>query len=462
MTEPFDIIIIGAGPGGYVCAIRAAQLGLKTACVEKGATLGGTCLNVGCIPSKALLESSEKFEDAQHHFAAHGIDAKVSLNLKQMLQRKLEVVDGLTKGIAGLFKKNKITHIQGHGTITGANEVTVNGTKYAAKNIIIATGSEVSPLPGVVVDEKQIVSSTGALCLEKVPQHLVVIGAGVIGLELGSVWKRLGAKVTVLEYLDRITPGIDGEIAKQFQKTLEKQGFEFKLGQKVASAKPGKGGVEVDFTPVAGGAAEKLNADIVLLATGRRAYTDKLGLENVGLTANKRGQIDVNAHWQTSVPSIYAIGDVIAGPMLAHKAEDEGVAVAEWIAGQKPHINYTLIPGVVYTHPELATVGKTEEELKAAGVAYKVGKFPFLANSRARATGQTDGLVKIIADAKTDEVLGVHILGPQAGNLIHEVCTAMEFGASAEDIARTCHAHPTYNEAVKEAALAVGGRAIHM
>lgn len=462
MTEQFDVIIIGGGPGGYVAAIRAAQLGLKTACVEKRGALGGTCLNVGCIPSKALLESSEKFEDASHSFAAHGIDAKVSLKLDVMMARKVDVVTKLTQGIEGLFKKNKVTYIKGLGTITGKNEVTVEGTKYAAKNIVIATGSEVSPLSGVVVDEKQIVSSTGALELKEVPKHLVVIGAGVIGLELGSVWKRLGAKVTVLEYLDRITPGIDTEIAKQFQKTLEKQGFEFKLGQKVTSAKPSKSGVEVTFEPAAGGAGETLKADIVLLAVGRRAYTDKLGLESVGLATNKRGQLDTNAHFQTAVPNIYAIGDVIAGPMLAHKAEDEGVAVAEIIAGQKPHVNYNLIPGVIYTHPEVATVGKTEEELKAANVAYKVGKFPFMANSRARATGQVEGLVKIIADAKTDEVLGVHIIGPQAGNTIHEACVAMEFGASSEDIARTCHAHPTYNEAVKEAAFAVAGRAIHI
>ena len=462
MTEQFDVIIIGGGPGGYVAAIRAAQLGMKVACVEKRGALGGTCLNVGCIPSKALLESSEKFEDANHHFAEHGIDGSVKLNLKQMMARKTDVVSKLTQGIEGLFKKNKVTYLKGLGTITGKNEVSVDGTKYAAKNIIIATGSEVTPLGGITIDEKQIVSSTGALELSAVPKHLVVIGAGVIGLELGSVWKRLGSKVTVLEYLDRITPGMDNEIAKNFQKILEKQGIEFKLGVKVTGANPGKSGVEVTFEPASGGSAETLKADVVLVAVGRRAYTDKLGLESVGLTTNKRGQVDTNAHWQTAVPSIYAIGDVIAGPMLAHKAEDEGVAVAEFIAGQKPHVNYNTIPGVVYTHPELANVGKTEEDLKAANVAYKVGKFPFLANSRARATGQTDGFVKILADAKTDEVLGVHIIGPQAGNMIHEVCIAMEFGASSEDIARTCHAHPTYNEAVKEAAFAVAGRAIHM
>ncbi len=462
MTENFDVIIIGAGPGGYVAAIRAAQLGLKTACVEKRGALGGTCLNVGCIPSKALLESSEKFDDAQHHFAAHGIEAKVKLDLATMLARKNDVVAKLTQGIEGLFKKNKVTYLKGHGTITGANEVSVDGTKYGAKNIVIATGSEVTPLPGITIDEKQIVSSTGALTLEKVPGHLVVIGAGVIGLELGSVWRRLGAKVTVLEYLDRITPGMDSEIAKQFQKTLEKQGFEFKLGVKVTGATPGKSGVAVTYENVSGAGSETLQADVVLVAVGRRPYTANLGLESVGVKLDARGRVEVNGHLQTSCPSIYAIGDAIVGPMLAHKAEDEGIFVAEVIAGQKPHINYDAIPGVVYTHPEVATVGKTEEELKAAGVAYKVGKFPFLANSRARATGQTEGLVKILADAKTDRVLGVHILGPQAGNMIHEACIALEFGASAEDIARTCHAHPTYNEAVKEAALAVDGRAIHI
>jgi dihydrolipoamide dehydrogenase len=462
MAENFDVIVIGAGPGGYVAAIRAAQLGLKTACVEKRGTLGGTCLNVGCIPSKALLESSEKYEDAQKHFAAHGIDGAVKLNFATMMARKVDVVSKLTQGIEGLFKKNKVTWLKGHGTISAKNEVTVEGTKYGAKNIIIATGSEVSTLPGIAIDEKVVVSSTGALELKEVPRHLVVIGAGVIGLELGSVYKRLGAEVTVIEYLDRITPGIDGEVAKQFQKLLEKQGIKFQLGQKVTAVKPGKAGAEVTFEPAAGGAAQTLKADIVLVAVGRKPYTDKLGLENVGIAPNKRGQIEVNAHWQTGVAGIYAIGDAVPGPMLAHKAEDEGVAVAEVIAGQKPHVNYNTIPGVIYTHPELATVGKTEEELKAAGRAYKAGKFPFLANSRSRATGQTDGLVKILADAKTDEVLGVHILGPQAGNMIHEACVAMEFGASAEDIARTCHAHPTYNEAMKEAALAVDGRAIHI
>ncbi|MES2984315.1 MAG: dihydrolipoyl dehydrogenase [Pseudomonadota bacterium] len=462
MSEQFDVIVIGAGPGGYVAAIRAAQLGLKTACVEKGETLGGTCLNVGCIPSKALLESSEKFEDATHEFTKHGIDAKVTLNLPNMLKRKVEVVKGLTEGIAFLFKKNKVTWLKGHGTITGKNEVTVGTEKYGAKHIIIATGSSVMDLPGIAIDEKQIVSSTGALALSEVPKNLVVIGAGVIGLELGSVWRRLGAKVTVIEYLDRITPGVDTEVAKAFQKLLEKQGFAFKLSTKVTSAKAGKGGVELVMEPAAGGASETVKADIVLVAVGRKAYTDKLGLENVGITTDKRGRVDVNHDLQTSVPTIWAIGDAIVGPMLAHKAEDEGVVVAERIAGQKPHINYDAIPGVIYTWPEVATVGKTEEELKAAGTAYKVGKFPFLANSRGRSSAQTDGFVKILANAATDEVLGVHILGPHAGTMIAEAVLAMEFGASAEDIARTCHAHPTLNEAVKEAALAVDGRAIHI
>lgn len=461
MPEQFDVIVIGGGPGGYVAAIRAAQLGLKTACVEKRGALGGTCLNVGCIPSKALLESSEKFEEAQHDFAKHGINAKVSLDLKTMMGRKDEVVDSFTKGIEGLFKKNKVTYLKGFGTLTGTNEVSVEGTAYGAKNIIIATGSDVTPLPGITIDEKTIVSSTGALVLKEVPKHLVVIGAGVIGLELGSVWRRLGAKVTVIEYLDRITPGIDHEVARQFQKILEKQGIEFKLGRKVTGAKAGKG-VELTHEPAAGGAAETIKADVVLVAVGRRPYTEKLGLEALGIKTDKRGFIEVNAHLQTAVPSIYAIGDVIPGPMLAHKAEEEGVLVAESIAGQKPHINYDAIPGIIYTWPEVATVGKTEEQLKEAGIAYKVGKFPFMANSRARAAMQAEGFVKILADAKTDEVYGVHIIGPHAGTLIAEAVLALEFGASSEDIARTCHAHPTLNEAVKEAALAVDGRAIHI
>ncbi|MFZ4125095.1 MAG: dihydrolipoyl dehydrogenase, partial [Rickettsiales bacterium] len=459
MSENFDVVIIGGGPGGYVAAIRAAQLGMKVACVEKRGTLGGTCLNVGCIPSKVLLESSEKYHDAQHEFAKHGIDTKVSLNLKTMMARKDEVVTSFTKGIEGLFKKNKVTYLVGHGTITGKNEVSVEGTKYGAKNIIIATGSDVTPLPGITIDEKQIVSSTGALALAEVPKKLVVIGAGVIGLELGSVWGRLGAEVTVIEYLDRITPGIDTEVAKQFQKILEKQGMVFRLSKKVTGAKTGKQ-VELTVEDAAGGNAETVKADVVLVAVGRRPYTQNLGLESVGVKLDNRGRIEVDGHLQTNVAGIYAIGDVIAGPMLAHKAEEEGVVCVEHIAGQKPHINYDTIPGVVYTWPEVATVGKTEEQLKESGVAYKVGKFPFMANSRARGAGTPDGFVKILADAKTDKVLGCHIIGAQAGTMIHEVCIAMEFGASSEDIARTCHAHPTLNEAVKEAALAVDGRAV--
>jgi dihydrolipoamide dehydrogenase len=462
MTETFDVIVIGAGPGGYVCAIRAAQLGLKTACVEKRPTLGGTCLNVGCIPSKALLHSSERYDEALHHFTSHGIDAKVSLNLKQMMSRKNELVEGLTKGIAGLFKKNKVTHLVGHGTITGAHEVTVDGVSYGAKHIVIATGSEVTPLPGITIDEKQIVSSTGALTLSSVPKKLVVIGAGVIGLELGSVWRRLGAEVEVIEYLDRITPGIDKEVATQFQKILERQGMKFRLGTKVTSATPSSKNVTLTLEPAAGGKSESLTADVVLVAVGRRPYTENLGLESVGIVRDRRGCVEVNAHLQTSQPHIYAIGDAVCGAMLAHKAEEEGVLVAELIAGQKPHINYDAIPGVIYTAPEVATVGKTEEELKAAGIAYKVGKFPFLANSRARATGETDGFVKILADSVSDKVYGVHIIGAQAGTMIAEAVLAMEYGASSEDIARTCHAHPTLNEAVKEAALAVSARAIHM
>lgn len=463
MTENFDVIVIGGGPGGYVAAIRAGQLGLKTACVEGRGALGGTCLNVGCIPSKVLLESSEKYADAQHEFSKHGIDVgSIKLNLKQMMARKTEVVGSFTKGIEGLFKKNKVTYLQGWGSITGKNEVTVDGKKYGAKNIIIATGSDVTPLPGIEIDEKQIVSSTGALELSAVPKKMVVIGAGVIGLELGSVWSRLGAEVSVIEYLDRITPGIDAEVAKQFQKTLEKQGLKFELGKKVTSAKASKAAVELTYEDAKGGNAQTVKADIVLVAVGRKPNTAKLGADKVGVKLDNRGRVEVDAHLQTSVPGIYAIGDVIKGPMLAHKAEEEGIFVVEQIAGQKPHVNYDVIPGVVYTWPEVATVGKTEEELKEAGIAYKVGKFPFMANSRARGAGTPEGFVKILADAKTDQVYGCHILGAHAGTMIHEVCVAMEFGASSEDIARTCHAHPTLNEAVKEAALAVDGRAIHI
>jgi dihydrolipoamide dehydrogenase len=462
MSE-YDLVVIGGGPGGYVAAIRAAQLGMNVACVEMRGSLGGTCLNVGCIPSKALLDSSEKFEEASHHFAEHGIKAKVELDLKTMMGRKDKVVLDLTKGIEGLFKKNKVTYVKGKGSLKSATEVLVDGKDVLkTKKILIATGSEVMPLPGVTVDEKKIVSSTGALELDKVPEHLVVVGGGVIGLELGSVWRRLGAKVTVVEFLDRIGGYMDGEVSKQFQRILEKQGFTFKLGTKVVSADSKGKNVTLTLEPAKGGEKETLSGDVVLVSIGRRPYTQGLGLEKVGIALDERGRIPVNNHFETSFPGIYAIGDVIAGPMLAHKAEDEGMAAAECMAGQKGHVYYDAIPGVVYTWPEVANVGKTEEEVKAAGIEYKVGKFPFMANSRGRAVGQTDGFVKIIADSKTDRVLGVHIIGPDAGTLIAEAVLAMEYGASSEDIARTCHAHPTLNESVKEAALAVLGRAIHI
>jgi dihydrolipoamide dehydrogenase len=463
MSDAFDVIVIGSGPGGYVCAIRAAQLGMKVACVEKRATLGGTCLNIGCIPSKALLQSSENFEDTTHHLADHGIIVgEVKLDLARMHARKGEVVAANTKGVEFLFKKNKITWLKGEGVITAPGKVAVDGTEYATKTIIIATGSESTPLPGVEVDEKTIVTSTGALELDKVPGHLVVIGGGVIGLELGSVWSRLGADVTVIEYLDRIVPGTDTEVAKAFERVLTKQGFKFKLGAKVTKAEKTDAGVVLTVEPAKGGDAETITADVVLLAIGRRAYTEGLGLATVGVETDPRGRIVTNGHFATNVPGIYAIGDVIAGPMLAHKAEDEGVALAEMLAGQAGHVNYGVIPGVIYTWPEVATVGKTEEELKSEGVAYAVGKFPFTANGRARAMGMTDGFVKILADKRTDKLLGAHILGPDAGTLIAEIATAMEFGASSEDVARICHAHPTLSETVKEAALAVDGRALHI
>lgn len=461
MSE-YDLVVIGGGPGGYVGAIKAAQLGLRVACVEKRSTLGGTCLNVGCIPSKALLDITHKYHEATHEFEAIGLKASVKADLKKIMARKDDVVKGLTQGIEGLFKKNKIDYIKGHGTITGPNSVSVNGTTLTAKAIVIATGSAEMQLPSVAIDEKRIVSSTGALELSEVPKDMIVIGGGVIGLEMGSVWSRLGAKVTVVEYLDRITPGLDLEVSKQFQKILTKQGFEFKLGTKVTGADAKGKRVKVTMEPAAGGKAETLEADVVLVSIGRKPYTENLGLEAVGVAADNRGRIQVNEHWQTSVPSIFAIGDVIAGPMLAHKAEEEGVAVAELLAGQKPHVDYNTIPGVVYTHPEVANVGKTEEELKAAGIDYVMGKFPFMANSRARAVGESDGFVKILACKKTDRVLGVHIIGPDAGTLIAEAVLAMEYGASSEDIARTCHAHPTLNEAVKEAALATFSKAIHI
>jgi dihydrolipoamide dehydrogenase len=459
----FDVVVIGAGPGGYVAAIRAAQLGFNTACIDRRGPPGGTCLNVGCIPSKALLQSSHHYEDAAQHFEAHGITVgKLGFDLAKMMARKQKVVSDNTKGVEFLFRKNKITYIVGEAQITAPGKLSVGSDTISAKHIIIATGSDVTPLPGVEIDEKQIVSSTGALELAKVPEHLVVIGAGVIGLELGSVWHRLGAKVTVVEYLDRVLPTNDGEVSKQAQRIFEKQGLEFKLSTKVTGAKLGKKDVTLSLEPAAGGEASELTAEIVLVAIGRRPYTTNLGLEKVGVTLDKRGFIPVDHHFQTNVPGIYAIGDVIGGAMLAHKAEEEGVALAEILAGQHGHVNYNAIPGVVYTWPEVAAVGKSEEQLKAEGVEYKVGKFPFTANSRARANGDTDGFVKIIADAKTDEVLGCHIIGPSAGDLIGEVVLGMEFRAAAEDIARTSHAHPGLAEAVKEAALGVAGRAIHL
>jgi dihydrolipoamide dehydrogenase len=465
----YDLVVIGTGPGGYVCAIRAAQLGMKVAVVEKRKTHGGTCLNVGCIPSKALLHASEMFDLAGHDFANLGIVVgKPKLDFAALMKHKTDTVDANVSGVGFLLKKNKVESFTGHGSIKGAGKVDVTGedgkvTTLETKNIVIATGSDIATPPGVDVkfDEKIIVSSTGALSLDKVPAKMIVIGAGVIGLEMGSVWRRLGAEVVVVEYLDRILPGMDNEVAKQFQRILEKQGFAFNLSSKVTKVeKKGKGGA-VTFEPVAGGAAVTLEADIVLVATGRRPYTDNLGLEAAGV-AMDRGRIVIDNHFATNVAGIYAIGDVVRGPMLAHKAEDEGVAVAEILAGQHGHVNYDVIPGVVYTQPEIAAVGKTEEELKAAGIAYKSGKFPFTANGRARAMRHTDGFVKVLADATTDRVLGVHIIGIGAGELIAECAVLMEFGGSAEDLARTCHAHPTVSEAVKEAAMAVDKRQIHM
>lgn len=464
----YDLIVIGTGPGGYVCAIRAAQLGMKVAVVEKRATLGGTCLNVGCIPSKALLHASELFEEAGHSFAKMGIGvSKPKLDLKQMLAFKDEAVDGNVKGVDYLMKKNKIDVVHGSGRIAAAGKVEVKGADgksqtLETKNIVIATGSDVTQLKGITIDEKRVVSSTGALTLEKVPEKLLVIGAGVIGLELGSVWRRLGAQVTVVEFLDRILPGMDSEVARQSQRLFEKQGMAFKLGSKVTGVDTSGKKLKVKVEPAKGGDAETLDADVVLVAIGRVPYTQELGLQEVGVELDERGRVKTDAHYATNVKGIYAIGDVIAGPMLAHKAEDEGVAVSEILAGQAGHVNYDIIPGVVYTYPEIASVGKAEDDLKADGVAYNVGKFPFTANGRAKANQQTDGFVKILADAKTDRVLGVHIVGADAGNMIAEAAVAMEFGASAEDIARTCHAHPTLPEAVKEAALAVDKRALHM
>jgi dihydrolipoamide dehydrogenase len=459
----FDVIVIGAGPGGYVCAIRAAQLGMKVACVEKRATLGGTCLNVGCIPSKALLQSSENYHEAKHSLADHGVVVEgVKLDLARMQARKGEVVSANVKGVEFLFKKNKVTWLKGEGRITAPGSVEVGGETHSAKHIVIATGSESIPLAGVEVDEKHILTSTGGLEIDAVPKHLVVIGGGYIGLELGSVWRRLGAEVTVVEFLDRLVPSMDNEVGKAFERILGKQGIQFRLKTKVTAARIGNEGVTLTVEPAAGGAAEEIVADRVLVAIGRRAWTQSLGLDAVGVATDERGRVIVDARYATNVAGIYAIGDVITGPMLAHKAEEEGVALAEMLAGQHGHVNYGAIPGVVYTWPEVASVGETEEQLKGRGQAYRVGKFPFTANGRARAMGAMDGFVKILADAETDRVLGAHIIGPDAGTLIAELVTAMEFGASAEDVARTCHAHPSLNEAVKEAALAVAGRALHI
>ncbi|MFK4720675.1 dihydrolipoamide dehydrogenase [Bradyrhizobium niftali] len=463
----YDLVVIGTGPGGYVCAVRASQLGMKVAVVEKNATLGGTCLNVGCMPSKALLHASEMFEEAAHSFAKMGVSVSTpKLELPAMMNFKQQGIDGNVKGVEFLMKKNKIDVLKGTGKIlgTGKVEVSADGKSQVieTKNIVIATGSDIARLKGIEIDEKRIVSSTGALSLDKVPGKLLIVGAGVIGLELGSVWKRLGAEVVVVEFLDRILPGMDGEIAKQFQRMLEKQGFAFKLGAKVTAVDTSGKTLKATIEPAAGGAAETLEADVVLVCIGRVPYTDGLGLKEAGVALDNRGRVQIDPHFATSLKGVYAIGDVVAGPMLAHKAEDEGVAVAEIIAGQAGHVNYDVIPGVVYTTPEVSAVGKTEEELKQAGVTYTVGKFPFTANGRSKVNQTTDGFVKILADAKTDRVLGVHIIGREAGEMIHEACVLMEFGGSAEDLARTCHAHPTRSEAIKEAALAVGKRAIHM
>lgn len=459
----YDVIIIGSGPGGYVCAIRCAQLGMKTACVEKDKTLGGTCLNVGCIPSKALLQASEKYDEAENHLGKMGVKiSKMSLDLKAMMGHKDDVVKSNTQGIEFLFKKNKVDRLTGTGKLEGKGKVSVDGKTYEAKHIILATGSEVVSLPGIEIDEDKIVSSTGALKLPKVPKTMTVIGGGYIGLEMGAVWSRLGTKVTVVEYLDRILPGMDNEISKEMLKILKKSGMEFKLSTKVNSAKAGKSDVELELESAKGGDKEKIKSEVVLVAVGRKPYTEGLGLEKAHVQLDDRGRIDTDSKFKTSGEGVYAIGDVIAGPMLAHKAEEEGVVLAEMLAGQKGHIDYNLIPGVVYTWPEAAQIGKTEEQLKEEKIEYKVGKFPFMANGRARAMNATDGFVKILADKRTDKVLGVHILGPEAGTLIHEAAIAMEFGGSAEDIARTCHAHPTLAEVVKEAALAVDGRPIHI
>jgi dihydrolipoamide dehydrogenase len=467
MAESYDLVVIGTGPGGYVCAIRAAQLGMKVSVVEKRKAHGGTCLNVGCIPSKALLHASELYEEAVDGFSAMGINASPQLDLPKMMEFKDEAVEGNTKGIAYLFNKNKIASHQGTGRIAGTGVVEVKGedgatTTLNAKAIVIATGSDVIRLPGIEVDEKRVVSSTGALDLAEVPNKMLVVGGGIIGLELGSVWRRLGAEVQVVEFLDRITPGMDAEVSKQFMRILKNQGIDFTLGHKVTGVDASGNRLKATIEPADGGEAQEVDADVVLVAVGRAPYTEGLGLDEVGIETDQKGRITVDNHYKTSADSIYAIGDVINGPMLAHKAEEEGVAVAEILAGQAGHVNYGVIPDVIYTYPEVAKVGKTEEELKDEGVEYRIGKFPFTANGRAKANKQTEGFVKVLADAKTDRVLGVHIVGPDAGNMIAEAAVLMEFGGSAEDLARTCHAHPTLTEAIKEAALAVDGRALHM
>ncbi|MFP3921199.1 MAG: dihydrolipoyl dehydrogenase [Dichotomicrobium sp.] len=467
MAKSYDLVVIGSGPGGYVCAIRAAQLGMKVAVVEKREAHGGTCLNVGCIPSKALLHASELYEEANDGFAAMGIEANAKLDLAKMMGFKDEAVTGNTQGIEFLFKKNKIDSHQGTGRIAGQGTVEVKGadgstTTLNAKAIVIATGSDSARLPGIEVDEKRIVTSTGALDLPEVPNKMLVVGGGIIGLELGSVWRRLGSEVQVVEFLDRITPGMDAEVAKQFMRLLKKQGISFTLEHKVTGVDDSGNRLKATIEPANGGEAETLEADVVLVAVGRSPYTACLGLDEAGIETDRKGRITVDSHYRTTAEGIYAIGDVIEGPMLAHKAEDEGIAVAEILAGQAGHVNYGVIPDVIYTYPEVAKVGQTEEELKEQGIEYRIGKFPFTANGRAKANRQTDGFVKVLADAKTDRVLGVHILGPDAGNMIAEAAVLMEFGGSAEDLARTCHAHPTFTEAVREAALAVDGRAIHM